>query len=216
MRPALFGLLAVAVALAWAMSARRREHRPIALALSVQTAAACARAALISFHPPNPDPSAPLRTGAALLAAYADRALVLVWPAALAALSLRTLAGVRAWPVALAYLGAAAYAIGAYPVLRFAALRRFYLAVDLLVLAVGVASIVAWGRRAWRRQGPEVWHEVTAALIAAHIAGVLVTYGGPIFSPRGWEPMRAAYILILSAVVLLHGGALWRSKSTPL
>lgn len=214
MTEALLSLLAAAAAVAWAVTRRRPEHRPIAFALSAAFLADVARVVLVYFFPPNLDLAAPLRTGSRLLAAYADRALYLVWPAALAGMALRVLAQRPAWPAAAAYVTASAYAIGSYASLRFDALRRFYLAAELVALLIGFAAFLTWLRRAWRKERPDLSVTIAALLVAAHLAAIL---SGPftagLFSAAAWAPMRGAYFVILAVVIVIQGGALWKRSA---
>lgn len=213
MKAALYVLLGAAAALAWAIARKRSEHRPLAWALSVALLSEAIIEVLLEAFPPTLDPSAPPHQGTALLAVYANRALFLVWPGTLAALALRVLARAPAWPAGLAYLAASAYAIGSYPELRFESLRKFYLGVELTALLIGFVSMFAYGRRAWRKESPDISVVCASLLVAAHFVAVLSTYGGPVFPVTAWLPMRAAYLVILSTVVLLQGGTLWLQRS---
>jgi hypothetical protein len=148
MRLALYLLSAVATALAWIVARRRAEHGPIAWALSIALAADIGRAVLLAWvlPPPNLAPSTPPLEGALRIAIYADRALFAAWPAALAAVALRVLARRPAWPVAIGYVASVAVLVGWYPALRFDALRKAYLAIELAAGFVGFGALVFYRR----------------------------------------------------------------------
>lgn len=208
MRLALYLLLGASVALAWLVARRRTEHRPIAWALSAALAAELGRAVVLEVVPPRLDPSAPPLAGAALLGRYVDRALWIAWPAALAAMSLRVLARRRSWPVAVGYVAAVVVLVVGYRALRFDALRKVYLAIELLSLAIGVGSLVTWYRRAWRRERAGLSVRVAGVLVAGHLAMIVTgPYRFGLFG-QAWALAHVAYVAILSAVILLHVGAL--------
>lgn len=211
----LFALLIAAVVLAWIVAARRRpDHRPVALGLAAALAAEPGRAVLVYWVlPPNPDPAHPL-TGWLRAAVYLDRALWLVWSAALAAMSIRVFAQRRAWPVAVVYAAVVAALCVGYPALRFDALRRVYLACDLAVLATAIACLVSWFRRHYGQQRSNITQLSTGILIAGHFGAVV--FGPYRFGLFGqvWELAHIAYFVVLAAVVAFHVGVLlWETPS---
>ena len=203
-------LLATAAALAWIIARLRPEHRPIALALTVGLAADVVRAILVRYFPPNLNPDSPLRTGAALAAAYVDRALFIVWPFALAAAAVRVLARWPAWPFAIGYVVAASVLIAGYPSLRHETLRKTYLALDLLVLVPATGALAAWWIRGWRsaRAGEPPRADYSGRAVAMLVAGQIgIVISGPyrigLFG-EAWELAIVGYVLIIGAVVLLQ------------
>lgn len=213
MRSALYALLiTTAAALAWTIARRRPEHRPIALALSVGLVADAGQALLIHSFPPNLDPSAPLRTGGRLIAAYLGRALYLAWPYALAAAATTVLGHRRAWPLALLYAAGVAVVVLGYSWIRFDVLRKTYLALELVALAFGVASLARWYAAGWRRgragkPEPADFTGRTAAMLVAGQFVIVVTgpYRFELFG-ESWAIAQIGYAILLSAVVLLELG----------
>ena len=153
--------------------------------------------------------------GLARLAVFADRALFIAWPAALAACAVRVLARRAAWPVAIGYVAAALALIVSYPWTRFEVLRRAYLAIELAALVVGLGSAVSWHRRAWGRERADFSTTIALVLVGGHFATVLA---GPFrigLFGQAWALAQLAYFAILLIVVLLHVGALlWPSTSS--
>lgn len=63
MRVALYLLTAAMTILAWIVARRRPEHRPVALVLTLGLAFNLARAALLTWALPPPDPTSPPWSG---------------------------------------------------------------------------------------------------------------------------------------------------------
>jgi hypothetical protein len=197
MRIALYLLTTAAVLLAWIVVRRVPHHRPIALALSVGLAAEIGRAALLAWVLPIPVPKEPLE-GCLRLAVYADRLLVLVWPFALAGAAVRVLARRPAWPMGIGYIVAAAALIVGYPALRFDALRRALLAIELAALLVGVGALMTWFRRAVRvDERGDVSIRTAAVLVLGHGAMVITTYAAGLFG-EAWKVGQSAYLAVLA------------------
>ena len=211
----LFALLLSAVALAWVVALRRRpDHLPVALALSAALFAECGRAILVfRVLPPTPDPAHPL-TGWLRGAIYLDRALWLVWPAALAAASLRVLARRRIWPVAIVYVAAVAALCIGYPALRFDTLRRAYLACELVALTTAIGSLVTWFRQSYGQVRSTITVLSAGLLSAGHFVAVVAgPYRFGLFG-QVWELALIAYFATLLAVVAFHLGVLiWETPS---
>ncbi len=210
MRAALFILSAAATVLAWRIGTTRPQHRPIAWALSVHFGASVVRALILSRFPANPDPSAPQRTGAALAALYVSRALFIAWPYALAAAAVHVLARRRAWPVALVYIAAVGLLVLGYGWLRFDALRKAYLALELVALAIGLASVAKWYAAGWRRERagkPEPVDfsgRIAAGLVLGHFATVVTgPYRFGLFG-EAWAIAQLAYVVVLAVLILLQ------------
>lgn len=216
MRATLYALATAAAVLAWAVTLRRPSHRPVALALSAALLADLAGEALLAWvlPPANLDRATPPLVGALRWAVYADRALFIVWPAALAALALRVLARRSAWPVAAGYMLAVAVLAFSYPSTRFDVLRQAYLLVELAALAIGVASLVAWHRRSWGIERADITTTIAIVLVLGHLASVVSgPYRVGLFG-EAYDLNRLAYLAIFATVDLLQLGALiWEDTS---
>ena len=208
---ALHALHAAAVILAWGCVRRVPAYRPVAFTLSVALAAELASEALIAWALPIPAPSqeiAPPYEGILRWAVYIDGALFIAWPAALAACALRVLAERREWPVALAYTAVSVALAASYPEVRGAALRRWYLGVDITASLIGLASLITWLRRHWGTKRPDLAVTVTAVLVAAHFTTIIAgPYRFGLFGPE-WYLAQLAYLLMFCLVILLEAAAL--------
>lgn len=208
---ALHILHAAAVLLAWACVLRTPAYRPVALALSAALSAELVREALTAWVLPMPPTSAevarPLE-GALRWAIYIDRAMFITWPAVLGACAVRVLAERRAWPVAIMYAGFVVILATSYPVARWGALRRWYLAVDITASLIGLASLITWLRRHWGTKRPDLAVTTTAVLIAAHFTTIIAgPYRFGLFGPE-WYLAQLAYLLMFCIVILLEAVAL--------
>lgn len=208
---------AVVVVLAWVCARRHPAHRAVAVVLSVGLAAELARQALLSWvlppAPPTPEAARPLE-GALRWAIYADRALFIAWPAALAACAVRVLAERRVWPVVLGYAGVVVALAVTYPLTRWGVLRLCYLAVDLIAGLVGLAAFITWTRRYWGKRRADVSVTVTAVLVAGHFASIVAgPYRFGLFGSE-WSLIQLAYLILFSILILIQAGELWAQRKS--
>ena len=208
---ALHVINAAAVLLTWVCVRRIPTLFPVALTLSAGFGAELASEALIAWVlPPAPSAShvTPPYEGMQRWAVYIDGALFIAWPAALAACALRVLAERRAWPVTLAYAAVSVALAASYPEVRGAALRRWYLAVDLCAILLGLASLITWLRRHWGKRRADLAVTITSLLAATHLVAVLAgPYRFGLFGSE-WYLIQLAYLLMFSLVILLEAAAL--------
>lgn len=201
--------LAIALQIGSAVAAvllmrHRPDHRPFA-AWSVGTTAATLVRAIRAAIVVRPFGSPPYE-GAQRVFFHVDQALFLASTAGLAALAIVLCVERRALALlpGLAWIAAVAYLSTHYPAVRGDALRRFYLAADLVAFAVAIASIASL----WWRRIP-----MTPARQCL-FCGVAVQ-GGTLFVGAWrwgfwtqWSLNQAAFAL-LYAVLTAYQGVLW-------
>lgn len=186
----------------------RRDHRPLALFLTWFIIATAARAVLASrFGLIRPLGSPPF-TGAARLAFHVDQAIELSWSAGLAAMAMTVFGAGRrsALPVVGLLWGAlVAYLAINYPEIRGDALRKGYLAAELVALAVAAASIVTW---TWRKDSPSPARIGVLALCLTD--GVTLLAGAWRWGFWvHWDLNQAAFAIIY-ATIAVYQVIIWR------
>jgi hypothetical protein len=203
-------LSGVATALAWRVARGRPDHRPVAALLTVGFASDLARQALRTavFLPARERFAGAPYTGWTRVAADADNALVLAYPAAIVAVALWVFLRRRPWPVAIGWAVAVAALAVAYPVTRGAVLSRCYLGAELLAIAVTLGAAAMW---LWRREPPTLTHAV-ALLLGASEAATLVSFRKGLFT--SWTLAQAGYVTLYVILIVLHGGAVCGSSSS--
>jgi hypothetical protein len=207
MRIALYLMTGAATVLAWIVARGRSEHRPVAFALSIALAASLARAALLTWVLPPPEPTSAPWSGWLRVAGVLDSALYLAWPAALAALALLTLGRRSAWLVAAGFSVVVAFMTVVNP--RGDDLRQTYLAAELVALFSCAVSLIAWYRR--REERANTTTLSAGVMVAGHFATVLTgPYRFGLFG-KVWALAQWAYLAIIGIVLLLHVGSLWTS-----
>lgn len=203
-------LSGVATVLAWHRARDRPEHRPVAALLTIGLVSDLARQALRTavFFPARERFAGAPYTGWTRVAADADNALVLAYPAAIVAVAMWVFLRRRPWPVAAFWALAVAALAVAYPATRGAVLSRCYLGAELVAIAVTVGAAAMWR---WRREPPTLTHAV-ALLLGASEAATLVTFRKGVFT--SWPLAQAGYVTLYLIVIVLHGGAVCGSSSS--
>ncbi|MFT3768925.1 MAG: hypothetical protein QM820_26080 [Minicystis sp.] len=143
-----------------------------------------------------------------------DNALMLAYPAALAALAVWMFLRRRPWPVAMAYLLSVAALAVAYPASRGLPLARSYMAAELATVAVSFGAFIMWF---WRRESPTLAHGVALLLGLTEIA-TMIPYQRSPFSwlpiAQAWSIAQASYMTLYVVLIVIYGGALWGSGSS--
>ncbi|MFT3765461.1 MAG: hypothetical protein QM820_08105 [Minicystis sp.] len=206
-----FALHVGAAVLAGVGARGRAEHRPFALFLGAMAIAAAVRWVLLTwwvvpFQATFPD--VPL-TGGALLAAHADTALFLAWPAGIAATAVAVYLRRRPWIVAGAWAVAAIAIAAAYPSTRGDVLRRCYLAAELVALAVSFGAIGTWARL---RESVTLTRACVLLLVLFEMSTLLGPWLGDPFST--WWKAQILYAMLYGGLIAIQGGSLWLRSSS--
>jgi hypothetical protein len=213
--------VAAAVAAVW-FAWQHREHRPVALFLGLTAMADGAVCSLrnLVLKPARLSlgPDAPY-TGSVRLAFHLSQALYLLWPAGLAAVALVALGRRRPWLPFVAGAITCAALIATYPKVRGELLQRWYLAIELGALVVGLRYVLGWLRRVASRDEPELRAaEIVAGLsvmilVAVDMTGVVVgAWRGNIYTD--WHLSRVSYSVEYAVLIVLQmGGGTWRTSS---
>jgi len=197
-----------AVGLAW----RRKDHRTFAAFLAWLFIVDTVRAVLADrFDLIRPLGSLPF-TGASRIAFHIDEAVELSSDAAFAALMIFVFAR-RRWLAVLpgvVCLGSIVYLVTHYPEVRGETLRRVYLASELGVLAVAVASFGAfWSRR------ESMTPARTCALVFLLVDGGTLFIGAWRFGFwTAWKLHQGAYLTMYAIITTLQV-FLWLSFRSP-
>jgi hypothetical protein len=109
--------------------------------------------------------------------------------------------------------------IATYPDVRGAALQRWYFAVELGALVVGLRYAVGWLRRVATRDKPTLSSAeilaglCTLILVAVDMTGVAVgAWRGNIFTD--WHLSQVSYSVEYAVLIVLQiGGTTWRTQS---
>lgn len=195
------------------LARQRAEHRPVALFIIWTLAADLLRAAFMvwGWAPARaalgPEPAL---AGWPRIAHHLDQALLLTWPAGLAALAvvvfLPQLRRRALGALALGYAAAVALLVTTYPDNRPLLARLYALAFLAGVVGVIVAA-VAWTRR---RMQPRPEHATTLILGLLDLALFAGPFAPPAPQPFArWNLAQLVYVMTWSALALLHGGFLW-------
>jgi hypothetical protein len=203
-------LAGVATALAWLVARERPDYHSVAALLTVGFISDLARQALriAVFLPARERFAGAPYTGWTRIAADADNALVLAYPAAIVAVALWVFLRRRPWLVAVGWAVSVAALAVAYPATRGAVLSRCYLGAELVAIAVTVGAAVTWF---WRREPPTLTHAVTL-LIGASEAATLLPFRKGLFT--SWTLAQAAYVTMYVILIVLQGGAVCGSSSS--
>lgn len=155
------------------------------------------------------DPANVPLSGLGRVGGHLEHAGFLVWSAGVASLALVVLARRRARPALAVYGVAVLVLVVSYPMIRADALRRYYLACELMALATALASAVAW----WRRREPPTLPVASALLIAAlDIAVLFGPYRVGLWT--SWQFAQAVYVVLYLVLIVIQGGSLWDSYRT--
>lgn len=215
------GFHAAAAVVAVCIGFRTREHRPLAFFLgftAIADGSACTvqdlflKPARLALGPGVPYGSD------VRVAFHASQALFLSWPAGLAALAL-VARGRRPWVVFAVWAIILAVLIATYPDVRGAALQRWYFAVELGALVVGLRYAAGWLRRVASRDKPTLSSAeilaglCTLILVAVDMTGVAVgAWRGDIFTD--WHLSQVSYSVEYAVLIVLQiGGTTWGTKS---
>jgi hypothetical protein len=209
---ALLGMLAIASVLAWVLAARRPEHRPAAIVLTVGMAVD------VIGHLYDGVVLAPIRaelgmqapwTGWARAAGALAHAIALLWPATLVGCALVAFPGKRPWP---AFAGWAAFVVVlamTHPMASDGSLQRFLTAAQSVGALTAAVIVARWFFRATRAANSA--QLILACVTLAEVVSLLGTWRyGPF---ERWMVSRAAYLMMLTSVVIAQGRYLWSPRS---
>lgn len=209
-------LAAVVVVLAWSVTRRQREHLYVASVLTLGLTSDVIRKAILVYilRPARVVSGDNPFNGAARIACDVDNALILAYPAALAALALWVFLRRRPWPVACVYVLAVSTLAAIYPVSRGVFLARSYIAAELGAVAVTFGSFVMWY---WRRESPTLTRGVTLLLGLTELVSLIPYQRSPFaWLPiaQAWSIAQAAYMTTYVVLIVVYGSVLWDSGSS--
>lgn len=184
------------------LARRHKEYAPVAWLLGLGVVSDIVRPALsilvLGFGPPGGVPY----QGFERLCFHLEQAMFVAWPAGITALALHTLAGRRAWPIAVAYLTVVAGLVLGYPTVRRVLLQRVYLAVWLAALLVCLGGAFAW----WRAKRPTSPPERAALMFFAIELGAVLGSNGAGLIDKTWPIAQGLYVglyIVLSILQVL-------------
>jgi hypothetical protein len=205
-----YGLAFVATILSWTVAQKDREHLPVAYFLTLGIVADLAKRAvwLVILGAAYERSDGAALTGSAHFARAVHDALFLMWPAGVAALSIRVYEKKNPWLVAPVYAFVVVICAIGYPTIRGVVHHQLLMAVDSAAVVVGVAYFVQWF---WRQEHPTP-AIVSASLILGIEGGLLV--GGPYRSDPAvhWDLAQVMFVLLYAALVVVQG-VTWISRS---
>jgi hypothetical protein len=192
-------VLGVATVVAWALADRRPEHRPFAWLLSVGLAHDVALHVVGAVYVNHPSPALE----------HLSAALFLVWPASIAGTALFLLAGKRAWPVAAGWAVAVLAIVVTDPKASTGRLDKALAGIGLAAILVAAGALVAGAIRR-RLAGATCAWIALAIVMVAEIVSLTAVWRFGLFDDGLLFP--GAHLAAFSALVVLQGGAFWRSR----
>lgn len=200
----LHGIVAV---LAATLARQRPEHRAVSIFVGLTLLTDLAGWFIIYACPwinaPGPF------TGIRRVIGHFDQALFLSWAIGVAAVSTAVYLRRKPWPVFVAAAAVLAVLVAGYPTIRGATLGAAYALIDGAVVAWSIFCAAVWTKRSER---PRPWHASALLLFVMECANFFGPYAPPMPSPfDGWGAAQVTYLMIWTALLFLHGSALWGS-----
>jgi hypothetical protein len=209
--PALYVVSAIATALAWVLARRKPEHRPIAYLLSAGLASDLGQLALRPFllHWIATLGDATW-TGWPRVAAHANQALFMLWPATLAATSLVVFLGRKPWVVVVCYGVVVAEIVEWHPKASDGSLPRVYAMVQTAALLVAVGSAAMWYLSSRETRGRATTAQaVLMFILSVEVPSLAGAWRIGIFA--NWHLVQIAALIMFILLIMLQGVFLWRS-----
>ena len=202
--------LAAAVAMAWTVARRRPEYRAVALLLSLGLVTDVAQLAF------DARVLSPLRaslgvdvpwTGWAHVAAVAEDALTLLWPASLVGAVLAVFTRKTPWIAAMGWALGLAFFVLVHPIAGDGSQARALTAVQVLSSVSCAGVIAAWYKKT--PDQPEAEHLVLALMVAAELVSLMGSWTHGLF--ERWPVSQMLYLTLFCVLVLVQGRHVWTS-----